>query len=272
MTAAPLARRLRHPSLAHISATMAKCGTNEFQVHSTARKAPHTSTRKDARWIPCTQFLVGEHVPVRRFPRGVRSMVRGRAKAGHLAAEASERLLSAGRLLSRAPTTPEGRAVSRADQTVNDAPYRERRAHDKVVRSTHGVNCTGSCQHRAPQALPHPHRPPALLPRPRVDRRVHVQERLVNVPKSEATGSPRRRGSPSCPPRSGPWPGPRRQPGRRSPHAVCTPGEDGREATRASARSPGTAGPRRPAGPPGRPGTGPAWRRCCGCACAPRRR
>ena len=31
------------------------------------------------------------------------------------------------------------------DQSVNDAPYRERWAHDKVVRSTHGVNCTGSC-------------------------------------------------------------------------------------------------------------------------------
>ncbi|MGW5868394.1 nitrate reductase subunit alpha [Streptomyces sp. NPDC055239] len=72
-------------------------------------------------------------------------MVRGRAKAERLAMEASERLLSAGRLLSRAPTTPDGRAVIRHDQTVNDAPYRARWAHDKVVRSTHGVNCTGSC-------------------------------------------------------------------------------------------------------------------------------
>ncbi|MFE2324147.1 molybdopterin-dependent oxidoreductase [Streptomyces sp. NPDC059385] len=33
----------------------------------------------------------------------------------------------------------------RTDQGVNDTPYRERWAHDKVVRSTHGVNCTGSC-------------------------------------------------------------------------------------------------------------------------------
>nr|WP_281288880.1 nitrate reductase subunit alpha [Actinomadura syzygii] len=37
------------------------------------------------------------------------------------------------------------RAVYRDDQGVNDAPYRERWAHDRVVRSTHGVNCTGSC-------------------------------------------------------------------------------------------------------------------------------
>nr|WP_242440897.1 nitrate reductase subunit alpha [Streptomyces sp. CB02923] len=42
-------------------------------------------------------------------------------------------------------TTSDRRAVYRPDQQVNDAPYRERWAHDKVVRSTHGVNCTGSC-------------------------------------------------------------------------------------------------------------------------------
>ncbi|MFE5769635.1 nitrate reductase subunit alpha [Streptomyces sp. NPDC056485] len=72
---------------------------------------------------------------------------RGRARATtERAADAvSDRLLQAGRLLSRAPGTADGRAVFRADQQVNDAPYRERWAHDKVVRSTHGVNCTGSC-------------------------------------------------------------------------------------------------------------------------------
>lgn len=26
-----------------------------------------------------------------------------------------------------------------------ESAYRDRRRHDKVVRSTHGVNCTGSC-------------------------------------------------------------------------------------------------------------------------------
>jgi len=30
------------------------------------------------------------------------------------------------------------------DRTWEDA-YRDRWAHDKIVRSTHGVNCTGSC-------------------------------------------------------------------------------------------------------------------------------
>lgn len=69
-------------------------------------------------------------------------MVRSRAKA---AADAADRLLKAGQLLRRSPTTLDLRAVYRTEQKVNDSPYRERWAHDKVVRSTHGVNCTGSC-------------------------------------------------------------------------------------------------------------------------------
>ncbi|MYS75416.1 molybdopterin-dependent oxidoreductase, partial [Streptomyces sp. SID5926] len=60
-------------------------------------------------------------------------------------ADAADRLLKAGQLLRRSPTTLDLRAVYRTDQNVNDRPYRERWAHDKVVRSTHGVNCTGSC-------------------------------------------------------------------------------------------------------------------------------
>ncbi|MFF8591819.1 nitrate reductase subunit alpha [Streptomyces sp. NPDC015220] len=66
-------------------------------------------------------------------------------KAERAAAVAADRLLRAGRTLRRSATTPDLRAVFRTDQGVNDAPYRERWAHDKVVRSTHGVNCTGSC-------------------------------------------------------------------------------------------------------------------------------
>ncbi|MWK40572.1 nitrate reductase subunit alpha [Actinomadura sp. J1-007] len=62
-----------------------------------------------------------------------------------MAAEAEARLLEAGRLLRPARTAADLRVVYRDDQDVNDAPYRERWAHDRVVRSTHGVNCTGSC-------------------------------------------------------------------------------------------------------------------------------
>jgi nitrate reductase alpha subunit len=70
---------------------------------------------------------------------------RGKAEAERIAADAAERLFAVGQSLRRAPVTPERRAVFELDQRVNDSPYRERWAHDKVVRSTHGVNCTGSC-------------------------------------------------------------------------------------------------------------------------------
>ncbi len=73
-------------------------------------------------------------------------MVRRTARrAGTAASAVTERLLAAGTSLRRLPTTPDLRAVYRTDQTVEDSPYRERWAHDRVVRSTHGVNCTGSC-------------------------------------------------------------------------------------------------------------------------------
>ncbi|TDD98201.1 nitrate reductase subunit alpha [Actinomadura rubrisoli] len=58
---------------------------------------------------------------------------------------AEARLLEAGRLLRPARTSADLRLVYRDDQRVNDEPYRDRWAHDRVVRSTHGVNCTGSC-------------------------------------------------------------------------------------------------------------------------------
>jgi nitrate reductase alpha subunit len=41
--------------------------------------------------------------------------------------------------------SPDFREVHRADRRDAEEFYRERWRHDKVVRSTHGVNCTGSC-------------------------------------------------------------------------------------------------------------------------------
>ena len=42
-------------------------------------------------------------------------------------------------------TSADGHArTTGEDRTWEDA-YRNRWAHDKIVRSTHGVNCTGSC-------------------------------------------------------------------------------------------------------------------------------
>ncbi len=58
---------------------------------------------------------------------------------------ASDALLAAGRFFTRWDETPDHRAVFRQGGRQGDAFYRDRWSHDKVVRSTHGVNCTGSC-------------------------------------------------------------------------------------------------------------------------------
>jgi nitrate reductase / nitrite oxidoreductase, alpha subunit len=57
----------------------------------------------------------------------------------------SEALLKAGRFFTRWDETDDGRAVFREGGRRGDVFYRDRWSHDKVVRSTHGVNCTGSC-------------------------------------------------------------------------------------------------------------------------------
>jgi nitrate reductase alpha subunit len=58
---------------------------------------------------------------------------------------AGEALLRLGVRLTRAGATEDLRAVIRHGGRAGDVFYRDRWSHDKVVRSTHGVNCTGSC-------------------------------------------------------------------------------------------------------------------------------
>jgi nitrate reductase / nitrite oxidoreductase, alpha subunit len=58
---------------------------------------------------------------------------------------AADMLLRTGRFFTRRETSPDLRAVFREGGRAGDAFYRDRWSHDKVVRSTHGVNCTGSC-------------------------------------------------------------------------------------------------------------------------------
>ena len=58
---------------------------------------------------------------------------------------ASDLLLKTGRFFTRWDETDDGRAVFREGGRAGDVFYRDRWSHDKVVRSTHGVNCTGSC-------------------------------------------------------------------------------------------------------------------------------
>ena len=58
---------------------------------------------------------------------------------------AADLLLRTGRFFTRRDTSQDLRAVFRSGGREGDVFYRDRWSHDKVVRSTHGVNCTGSC-------------------------------------------------------------------------------------------------------------------------------
>ncbi|GAA3167044.1 hypothetical protein GCM10020001_110630 [Nonomuraea salmonea] len=57
----------------------------------------------------------------------------------------SDALLRLGRHLRPGTVSPDLRALHQVGGRRADAFYRDRWSHDKVVRSTHGVNCTGSC-------------------------------------------------------------------------------------------------------------------------------
>ncbi len=54
-------------------------------------------------------------------------------------------LVSSRRFFTRATVSDDRRTMTRQGGRGADAFYRDRWSHDKVVRSTHGVNCTGSC-------------------------------------------------------------------------------------------------------------------------------
>ncbi|RSO10781.1 nitrate reductase subunit alpha [Streptomyces sp. WAC 06783] len=57
----------------------------------------------------------------------------------------AEALVNSRRFFTRARVSDDGRTLYRTGGRGADAFYRDRWSHDKVVRSTHGVNCTGSC-------------------------------------------------------------------------------------------------------------------------------
>jgi nitrate reductase alpha subunit len=58
---------------------------------------------------------------------------------------AGQALLRLGGLVRRAEVSADGRTLHQIGGREADAFYRDRWSYDKVVRSTHGVNCTGSC-------------------------------------------------------------------------------------------------------------------------------
>ncbi|MCF8538472.1 MAG: nitrate reductase subunit alpha [Candidatus Nanopelagicales bacterium] len=56
-----------------------------------------------------------------------------------------EFLVKAGRFFTPGTVSADLRTVTKVGGREGDVFYRDRWSHDKVVRSTHGVNCTGSC-------------------------------------------------------------------------------------------------------------------------------
>jgi nitrate reductase alpha subunit len=56
-----------------------------------------------------------------------------------------EALVKFGRFFARGEVSSDLRSVTKSGGRAGDVFYRDRWSHDKVVRSTHGVNCTGSC-------------------------------------------------------------------------------------------------------------------------------
>ncbi|WP_433189812.1 nitrate reductase subunit alpha [Actinoallomurus sp. CA-150999] len=57
----------------------------------------------------------------------------------------TDALVATRRFFTRAEVSADLRTLHKSGGRQADSFYRDRWAHDKVVRSTHGVNCTGSC-------------------------------------------------------------------------------------------------------------------------------
>ncbi|WP_378740649.1 nitrate reductase subunit alpha [Nocardia brasiliensis] len=60
-------------------------------------------------------------------------------------ADAGDALLRLGKYFHRGEVSADQRTLHKTGGRGADEFYRDRWSHDKVVRSTHGVNCTGSC-------------------------------------------------------------------------------------------------------------------------------
>ncbi|MGW3728247.1 nitrate reductase subunit alpha [Streptomyces sp. NPDC000851] len=69
----------------------------------------------------------------------------GRKRQAALDGEVAEALVRSRRFFTRAEVSEDLRSLHRTGGRQADEFYRDRWSHDKVVRSTHGVNCTGSC-------------------------------------------------------------------------------------------------------------------------------
>jgi nitrate reductase / nitrite oxidoreductase, alpha subunit len=71
-------------------------------------------------------------------------MAATRGPAG-IGSELDETLARAGRYLRKGVVSADMRTLQKTGGREADGFYRDRLSNDMVVRSTHGVNCTGSC-------------------------------------------------------------------------------------------------------------------------------
>jgi nitrate reductase / nitrite oxidoreductase, alpha subunit len=71
--------------------------------------------------------------------------VNGERVPAGLDSQLVDALVRAGRHFRRGKVSADLRALHQVGGREADSFYRDRWSHDKVVRSTHGVNCTGSC-------------------------------------------------------------------------------------------------------------------------------
>ncbi len=76
---------------------------------------------------------------------GAQEVPAGAAGRAGLDGPASDVLLRLGRYLRKGEVSEDLRTLHQRGGRDADTFYRDRWSHDKVVRSTHGVNCTGSC-------------------------------------------------------------------------------------------------------------------------------
>ena len=72
-------------------------------------------------------------------------MTSGKRPAGGLDDDLTNALVATRRFFGRAEVSRDLRTLYKTGGRQADSFYRDRWSHDKVVRSTHGVNCTGSC-------------------------------------------------------------------------------------------------------------------------------
>ncbi len=91
----------------------------------------------------------GDDPPTRQFPwpdsGGPTALDRSRHADRGLDDELTAALVRAGRFLRKGAVSDDLRTLHQVGGRDADTFYRDRWSHDKVVRSTHGVNCTGSC-------------------------------------------------------------------------------------------------------------------------------